>query len=262
MRRAQVLSVFTREGAGGNPLGVVTDPDGLDGASMQSIAADLGFSETVFLDRGAEGAPRARIFTPAAEIPFAGHPLVGAGWWLGVMEGASVRRLVCGIGEVPFRVQGRRSFIEVPLSREVSASTAASDVAGLPQARRAWEVRLPLRYRLYEAEGPEAVAGATPDFTVLASAPWEGTLVFARSGGVAKARFFAPALGVSEDPATGSAAVALAAALSFSGERDGSLTVDQGDEIGAPSRLEVVWGGGIVAVGGTVRYDGDRMLAV
>ncbi|MBN2113904.1 MAG: PhzF family phenazine biosynthesis protein [Acidimicrobiia bacterium] len=262
MRRCQVLSVFTREGAGGNPLGVVTDPTGLDAAAMQAIAADLGFSETVFLDRQAEGAPRARIFTPAAEIPFAGHPLVGAGWWLGVGEGAGVRRLVCGIGEIPFRVEERRVFIEVSLTREVSAVAAASGVGGLPDGRRAWEVRLPLRYRLYEVERPDAVAGAAPDLGALAGAPWEGTLLFCRRRAAVRARFFAPALGVPEDPATGSAAVALAAALSFSGERDGAVTVDQGDEVGAPSRLEVVWGGGMVAVGGTVRHDGVKVLAI
>ena len=85
MRHCQVLSVFTRDGAGGNPLGVITDVTGLDGAAMQAIATELGFSETVFLDSTRPGVPQARIFTPAAEIPFAGHPLVGAGWVLGAM---------------------------------------------------------------------------------------------------------------------------------------------------------------------------------
>ena len=69
-------------------------------------------------------------------------------------------------------------------------------------------------------------------------------------------------MGVPEDPATGSAAVALAGALAFSGETEGSLIIDQGDEVGAPSRLEVVWSGGIVAVGGTVRRDEVRVLEV
>ena len=261
MRHCQVLSVFTRDGAGGNPLGVITDVTGLDGAAMQAIATGLGFSETVFLDSTRPGAPRARIFTPAAEIPFAGHPLVGAGWVLGAMGPGTVRRVACGIGEIPFRFEGDRVFIEVPLPREVESVAAAPGPVGLPEAQRAWQVSLPLRYLLLEAGAPEVVAGAHPDFALLAEAPWEGTLLFARSAGAVKARFFAPAVGVPEDPATGSAAVALAAALAYAGEAEGALVVDQGDEVGAPSRLEVVWGGGIVAVGGTVRSDEVRMLA-
>ncbi|MCU0281317.1 MAG: PhzF family phenazine biosynthesis protein [Acidimicrobiia bacterium] len=260
MRHCYILSVFTRDGAGGNPLGVVTDVTGLDAAAMQAIAADLAFSETVFLDWTAPGMPRARIFTTVVEIPFAGHPLVGAGWVLGQMGPGTTRRVVCGIGEVPFRVEGNRAFIEVPLPREVEPVPVAP-VAGLPPARRAWLVRLPLRYLLLEADSAGAVAGAHPDLGALAAAPWEGTLLFSRSGPAVKSRFFCPALGVpDEDPATGSAAVALAAALAYDGESAGTMTVDQGDEVGAPSRIEVVWGGGIVAVGGGVRRDEVRVL--
>ncbi|MFH1329872.1 MAG: PhzF family phenazine biosynthesis protein [Actinomycetota bacterium] len=261
MRHCDVLSVFTRDGTGGNALGVVTDVAGLDGAAMQAIAAELGFSETVFLDWTVPGVPQARIFTPAAEMPFAGHPLVGAGWVLGAMGPGTTRRVACGIGEIPFRFEGDRVFIEVPVPRDVESVVAAPVPAGLPEAQRAWLVRLPLRYLLLEVGAPEVVAGAHPDFGALADAPWEGTLLFARSGEAVKARFFAPAVGVPEDPATGSAAVALAAALSHAGEAAGALVVEQGDEVGAPSRLEVVWGGGIVAVGGTVRRDEVRVLA-
>ena len=260
MRHCYVLSVFTRDGSGGNPLGVVTDVTGLDAGSMQAIAADLAFSETVFLDWTVPGVPRARIFTTVVEIPFAGHPLVGAGWVLGKMGPGTMRRVACGIGEVPFRMDGDRVFIEVPLPREVEPAPVAP-VAGLPPAERAWLVRVPLRYLLLEAGSPEAVAGAHPDLAALAAAPWEGTLLFARSGPAVKARFFCPALGVpDEDPATGSAAVALAAALACDGESAGTMTVDQGDEVGAPSRIEVVWGGGMVAVGGGVRRDEVRVL--
>ena len=259
MRHCYVLSVFAREGAGGNPLGVVTDVTGLDGTAMQAIAADLGFSETVFLDWTSPGVPRARIFTPAAEIPFAGHPLVGAGWLLGAMGPGSIRRVACGIGEIPFRVEGDRVFIEVPLPRQVEPAPPAP-VAGLPPAQRAWLVRLPLRYLLREMGSPEAVRLAAPDLAVLAGLPWAGTLLFHRCGAAAVARFFAPTLGVPEDPATGSAAVALAAALAQAGEAASRLSIDQGDEVEAPSRIEVAWGGGVVAVGGTVRRLEVRVL--
>jgi trans-2,3-dihydro-3-hydroxyanthranilate isomerase len=259
MRDCRVLRVFTRGEAGGNHLGVVTDVGGLDGRAMQEIAAELGFSETVFLDSAGE-VPAARIFTPAAEIPFAGHPLVGAAWVLASL-GAG-RRLACGVGEIPFRSEGDRTWIEVAISRdleEVPPAVAAG--TGLPVATRAWMVRLPLRYLVLEAATRELVGSARPDFDRLAVEPWEGTLLFARAAGGVKARFFAPALGVPfEDPATGSAAVAMASALSSAGEEEGSLVIDQGDEVGAPSRIFLVWSGGMASVGGAVRREEDRLL--
>jgi trans-2,3-dihydro-3-hydroxyanthranilate isomerase len=256
----QVLRVFTRGEVGGNHLGVVTDVAGLAGAAMQEIAAGLGFSETVFLDC-TRPVPLARIFTPTAEIPFAGHPLVGAAWVLGAM--GPWRRVACGIGEVPFSTEGDGARIEVAASREVeevSSSSAAG--AGLGGAVRAWMVRLPLRYLLLELPSAAAVGAASPDFERLAAESWEGTLLFARSAGMVKARFFAPALGVAEDPATGSAAVALASALAFAGEKEASLVIDQGEEVGAPSRISLWWSGGMVTVGGTVRRDEVRALGL
>lgn len=260
MRECRVLRVFTRGEAGGNHLGVVTDVDGLDGRAMQAIAAGLGFSETVFLDvSGASAA--ARIFTPAVEIPFAGHPLVGAAWVLGTL--GSGRRLTCGIGEIPFRVEGDRVWIEAAISRdleEVPPAVAAG--TGLPVATRAWMVRLPLRYLVLEAATRELVGAARPDFDRLAVEPWEGTLLFARAAGGVKARFFAPALGVPfEDPATGSAAVALASALAFAGEGEGRLVIEQGDEVGSPSTISLAWAGGRVSVGGTVQVEEVRRLS-
>jgi trans-2,3-dihydro-3-hydroxyanthranilate isomerase len=259
VRDCHLLRVFTRGDDGGNHLGVVTDLSGLDGGTMQEIAALLGFSETVFLDGVGPAAPRVRIFTPTVEIPFAGHPLVGAGWLLGTLGEA--RRLVCDIGEVPFRVAGDSAWIEVALAPQVEEVAPDAAVAsGLPEAVWARMVGLPLRYLLLEVSATQVVAEAHPDMAHLAQQHWEGTLLFARSGGQVKARFFAPAAGVPEDPATGSAAVALASALSDSGEREGSVVVDQGDEVGAGSRLLVTWGGNQVAVGGQVRRDGVRSL--
>lgn len=259
MRDCRVLRVFTRGEAGGNHLGVVTDPSGLDGAVMQEIAAWLGYSETVFLDT-ARPVPAARIFTPAAEIPFAGHPLVGAAWVLGTTGPA--RRVACGIGEVPFRVEDDRAWIDVAASREVEAAPVEAGVpAGLPVASRAWVVRLPLRYLLLEVPSAPVVAAARPGFDRLAGQPWEGTLLFARAGPRVRARFFAPAVGVPEDPATGSAAVALASAFAVAGEREGSVLIEQGDEVGAPSSISLLWGGGMVSVGGTVRAGEVRRLA-
>ncbi len=259
MRDCRVLRVFTRGEEGGNHLGVVTDVGGLDGRAMQEIATGLGFSETVFLDRAGE-VPAARIFTPAAEIPFAGHPLVGAAWVLAALGPG--RRLACRIGEIPFRVEGDQCWIEAAASSEVEGVPPGAGVeAGLPAAEGAWMVRLPLGYLVREVRAAGAVEEARPDFRRLAREPWEGTLLFRREATWVRARFFAPALGVDEDPATGSAAVALASALAFAGEREGRLVIDQGDEVNAPSRIRLNWSGGRVWVGGTVRADEVRMLS-
>ena len=75
------------------------------------------------------------------------------------------------------------------------------------------------------------------------------------------ARFFAPGTGVDEDPATGSAAVALATALAAAGETDGSLSIDQGESIGFPSRIELTWEGTVASIGGTVVADEQRLLS-
>ena len=92
MTEVRVLRVFTDgEGRFGNPLGVVLDPSGLDDAGRQAIASKLNFSETVFV----ENIERAelRIFTPARELPLAGHPLVGTSWLLSQVTGGEVRVL-------------------------------------------------------------------------------------------------------------------------------------------------------------------------
>ena len=80
MRPVQVLSVFTRDGEGGNKLGFVADGTDLETQQMQAIATDLGFAETVFLDWVDRPHPYVRIFTPGQEMMFAGHPLVGTAW--------------------------------------------------------------------------------------------------------------------------------------------------------------------------------------
>ncbi|MCJ7725699.1 MAG: PhzF family phenazine biosynthesis protein, partial [Acidimicrobiia bacterium] len=88
----------------------------------------------------------------------------------------------------------------------------------------------------------------------------EAAYLFFRTGDRVKARFFAAGLGVPEDPATGSAAAALAAVLAFEGESEGRLSIDQGDEIGHPSTIELAWTPDAASLGGTVRSDGERRL--
>lgn len=264
MRHCYVLRVFTRGAEGGNHLGVVTDLTGLPDRAMQGIATDLGFSETVFIDWRVEGPPTVRIFTPAAELPFAGHPLVGAAWVLGVIGPGTVDTMRCGVGAIPFRTEGDRVWIDAPLVADVEAALPdpASD-AGLPVTGRAWWTRMPIPYLMVEAPSVEAVAGAQPDFGVLGSGPAaEALCLFARSDDRVRSRFFAPGLGVDEDPATGSAAAALAAVLAHEGEPEGRLTVHQGAEIGWPSEILLRWAGEVAALGGTVVRDEVRSLEI
>jgi trans-2,3-dihydro-3-hydroxyanthranilate isomerase len=283
MRHCYVLRVFTRGDTGGNHLGVVTDTTGLSSGAMQEIAAELGFSETVFVDWPEGSPPRVRIFTPGAEIPFAGHPLVGAAWVLGALGpmpsspsespespeedeagDSAPLGIECGIGTIPFRVSGDRAEIDAPLVTAVREAPEGEDVASagaLPSPVGAWWVSMPICYLVLEVASGADIAAAVPDVAALAAGPSaEATYVFARDGGFVKARFFAPALGVGEDPATGSAATALAAVLARRGEASGFLTVLQGDEIGHPSTIDVTWSGGVVTLAGSVRRDEVRIL--
>jgi len=205
-------------------------------------------------------------YTPggAAEMPFAGHPLVGAAWMTGVHLGKTTGHLGCAVGEIPFRVEGEQVWVDTPMVTDVDVPADGRDVAAaarLPCTDRTWWARMPIPYLMVEAPSVEAVAAASPEFGALLDGPAsEASYLFARDGDRVKARFFAPGLGVPEDPATGSAAAALAAVLSFEGEREGRLSIDQGDEIGHPSTIELAWNPSAASLGGTVRHVEERCL--
>lgn len=262
MRHCYVLRVFTKGAEGGNHLGVITDMTGLPDEAMQDIAADLGFSETVFVDWRTQGIPTVRIFTPATELPFAGHPLVGTAWVLGVAGPGTVSAVRCGVGEIPFRIEEGVVWIDAPLVTDVEPTDPTpAEAAGLPATGRAWWARMPIPYLMVEAASPEDVAESTPDIETLRSGPAGRALcLYARSGDRVRSRFFAPGLGVDEDPATGSAAAALAAVFAFEGEPSGSVTIEQGAEIGFPSEIRLTWGNRLASLGGTVARDEVRTL--
>jgi trans-2,3-dihydro-3-hydroxyanthranilate isomerase len=261
MRPCNVLRVFTRGEAGGNALGVVADVVGLDGDGMQAIAAHLGFSETVFIDWSSGRVPDVRIFTPGAELPFAGHPLVGTAWYLATMAPQSPGRIRCPMAEVSYIMEDGVAWVTVPIDatvREAPEGAAVARAAGLPAPTAAWHVTVGNEYLVLVVDGEDAVAAAKPDFAALAER--FGTYLIARDGDRVRARFFAPSVGVPEDPATGSAAVATAAALTFTGETTGELRIRQGQEIGHPSEIRLRWDGPVVAIGGTVVHDELRVL--
>jgi predicted PhzF superfamily epimerase YddE/YHI9 len=184
MATLHVLKVFVGEnGAGGNPLGVFLEGREVPEEERQRVAADLGFSETVFVADSRRG--ELRIFTPATELPFAGHPLVGTAWLL-AQEGSEAPVLCPPAGEVPVRTEGDLTFI-----------------AGRPEWAPPFEhLELGSPAEVEALEGP-------PDGQDLAGVwAWQD-----REAGVVCARVFAPRVGVEEDEATGAHAVLLAARL-------------------------------------------------
>lgn len=255
-RHCYVLRVFTRDGSGGNPLGVVTDILGLDDAKMQQIATDLAFSETIFLSWFEGTMPKARIFTPTAEIPFAGHPLVGAAWILLNLGPVDPGAIECSTGPVTIRQIDDTTWIDCAGDQPVTA--IPSDLGpGLVPVDSA-EVLMPAPYRLVQLRTAAEVAGLTP--TIVAGLGDAYMWAWADEGNLVRARFFAPGFGIVEDPATGSAAVALAARLRDLGQRQGSLKIDQGEEIGHPSCINLEWNASRTSIGGTVARDEVRFL--
>jgi predicted PhzF superfamily epimerase YddE/YHI9 len=246
----RVVRVFTRDGRGGNHLGI---HEGLLApAIMQDVARELAYSETIFVDRSDDdGVVPVRIFTPAAELPFAGHPLVGAAWYLAA-PGASAR-VRCGIGVVVgHRADDDSASIEVTYLPTVERTVVTGTVDS-------WIADMPLPYEVHRLASPDAVAmyrlDDEPDHRLV----W----AFGEDGAPDKvrARFFATGLGVAEDPATGSAAVALAAVLRHEGTDSGALTIHQGAEIGRPSRIDLTWTSTDTVIGGAVADDGTRSVS-
>jgi trans-2,3-dihydro-3-hydroxyanthranilate isomerase len=253
-RHCYVLRVFTRGGAGGNHLGLVTDILGLDDHKMQRIASGLGFSETIFLSWFEGDMPAARIFTPVREIPFAGHPLVGAAWVFLNLAPVDPGGIDYPAGRVLISREGETAWITTTSDLPVQVVGAAIPF----DHEEAIEVQVPSPYLLVKVSSPEQVAAVSPsrlvglgDVYVWSADPHRGTV---------KARFFAPDFGIEEDPATGSAAVALAARMRWAGAPGGRLAIHQGDEVGFPSLIHLRWDRSSTSIGGAVIRDETRFL--
>jgi trans-2,3-dihydro-3-hydroxyanthranilate isomerase len=251
MRRFRYVlaDVFTDTPLQGNQLAVFTDGRDLTGEEMQAVAREMNLSETVFvLPAAAEDADvRIRIFTPSVELPFAGHPTLGAAFVLGGPLSKIVIRLETASGVVPVALErdGPR-IVFGRMEQPIPPWETVADPEPVFAALGVGGSGLPVeRYELgpghlfVELESPEAVAALRPDLGALALATTDGTNCFARDGAVWKTRMFAPSDGVAEDPATGSAAGPLAVHLARHGripfgER---IEIKQGAEIGRPSTL-------------------------
>lgn len=247
--RYVVADVFTDRPLAGNQLAVFTDARGLGDDEMQSLAREMNFSESVFvLPAEGEGHARMRIFTPTAELPFAGHPTLGCAFVLaGPMQLPEIR-LETGAGVVVVALERDRDRIVFGrMQQPLPTWKAYDDEAGLLAALRVERSELPVELydngmrNVYVTLGSEeAVAALKPDLSALGEAPAVlGVNCFAGSGARWKTRMFAPSGGVAEDPATGSAAGPLAVHLARHG-RIGfgeEIEISQGAEIGRPSTL-------------------------
>jgi predicted PhzF superfamily epimerase YddE/YHI9 len=221
-----VLRVFTDdEGKFGNPLGVV-EAAAVAPTDRQRVATQLGYSETIFIDVPVSGstAAQARIFTPATELPFAGHPTVGASWWLRD-RGTPINTLRVPAGIVAVRYE--------------------NDLTGV-NARAEWAPE----FAIHDLDSAEAVLAADPaDFDDGANHYLWAWLD--ESEGRVRARVFAADLGAPEDEATGSAAVRITDYLS----RD--LVIVQGKG----SIIHTTWSAeGWVRVAGRVVNDGPTQI--
>jgi len=274
------MDVFAERPGDGNPLGAVIDGDRVDPGRMQAFAAWTNLSETIFLlPPTAPGADyRVRIFTPRSELPFAGHPSVGAAW--AVLDAGLVpaerTSLVqeCAAGLLPVRVERvgeeRRTHVRAPRAQRVGgaelsparveAAIVGMRVGGLEPALwdngpQWWVVALA------DAEAVRSLAPDLPAIAALCTATGAVGLAVhapeARDGHQLVVRAFCPADGIPEDPVTGSAQAAIAAQLATAGQlpgRDGRYVGSQGRELGRDGRVCVeVDADGEVWVGGTTR---------
>lgn len=247
--RYVLVDVFAERKLAGNPLAVFTDARGLDDGTMQALARETNLSETVFVLPPTQGGnARIRIFTPAREVPFAGHPVLGTAFVLAAPLQLASLRLETGSG-----------LVELTLERDGYTLAFATMVQPLPtiapfpnperllRALGVSDTRVPvaiydngIRHAFVVVDSPAQVAAVRPDLSALAAIrEANGFNVSAGRGPEWKTRMFDPYLGVSEDPATGSAAGPLAlhlarAGLIAFGDR---IRIEQGAEVNRPSVL-------------------------
>ncbi len=275
----RTLDVFTDRPFAGNQLAVFPDAESIPESCLQQLAREIAFSETVYLFPPRQGGnARIRIFTPMSELPFAGHPILGAAVLVADRLAISSVRLESGSGEISIDVQAgpgyaaRGTMVQpVPSIAPFAPVDALLNALGVSQSLSPVTLYYNGIAHVYVmVEDGETVAGLQPDYSALTEIARDQSLgalgfnVFAGSGNTWKTRMFAPAEGIIEDAATGSAAGPLALHLARHGliPWDTEITISQGTEVGRPStlfaraalvenrvgRIEV--GGNAIAIGG------------
>ncbi len=246
--RYVVADVFTDRPLEGNQLAVFTDARAIDEETMQALALEIGFSETTFVlppEQG--GTVRIRIFTPKSELPFAGHPCLGTAWVLAMSLQRGVIELETKSGVVPVELEreGSGKIVFGRMSQPLPSVEPYPEPEALLHALHVEKSQLPverydngLRHAFVLLDSQDDVAALRPDFAALTDLEVMVSC-FAGSGAAWKTRVFAPADGVPEDPATGSAAGPLVVHLCRHGlvEWGEWIEISQGVEIGRPSTL-------------------------
>ena len=245
--RYVVADVFTDRPLAGNQLAVFTDGRNVDDETMLALARELNFSETVFVLPPSEGGhARIRIFTPALELPFAGHPVLGSAFVLAAPLQLGEIRLETGAGIVPVvleREGARISFgwMSQPVPRWEPFAKADELLAllGVASSLPVELYHLGPTHVYVALSSEDEVAALQPDFGALARLSDAGVNCFAGDGPRWKTRMFAPVHGVPEEAATGSAAGPLAVHLARHGRTafGDEIVISQGVEIGRPSTL-------------------------
>jgi trans-2,3-dihydro-3-hydroxyanthranilate isomerase len=236
-----IADVFTDAPLTGNQLAVFTDATDIDESLLKPLAREIGFSETVYVLPG----DRIRIFTPGIELPFAGHPVLGSAYVLASQRRDDAVTLATGRGPIHVRFDERgRGTMTQPLP---SVSAWPGDTEDLFAALRIEGSRLPVdeyvngpSHIYVTLDAPDDVAALRPDIARLQqTVPGSGVSCIAGDGTKWKTRMFAPGVGVSEDPATGSAAGPLAVHVCRHGQVPWGteITIEQGVELQRPSTL-------------------------
>jgi trans-2,3-dihydro-3-hydroxyanthranilate isomerase len=269
-RRFYTLDVFADRPLAGNPLAVVLDSAGLDPARMQAIAREFNLSETTFVlePRDQVNTAALCIFTPARELPFAGHPTIGSAVTVAVvrapeMLGRGDLQIVLEEKVGPVRCNVRRkgdiyfasfglpalpfTILGVPEEADVASALGLHPSAIGFDRHRVSRYSCGTPYTFVPVDGLDAIARAAPDSTRFGRVFGEmGAFVYTRetlsAENAVHARMFAPRFGIAEDPATGSAAAAFAGvAQEFETPEDGvhTLTIEQGFEMGRPSLIHL-----------------------
>ena len=247
--RYVVADVFTDTALTGNQLAVFTDGREVDDDTMQRLAKEMNISESVFVLPPSEGGhARIRIFTPATELPFAGHPVLGSAFVLAAPLQLGEIRLETGSGVVPVTLEREGPRITfgwmqqpIPTWEPFAETDAVEDVLGIRSQLPVELYHLGPGFAYLALESEDAVAALEPNFAALGKITDYGVSCFAGSGTRWKTRMFAPTSGVAEDPATGSAAGPLGIHLARHGRIafGEEIEISQGAEIGRPSKLHV-----------------------
>jgi PhzF family phenazine biosynthesis protein len=277
------VDVFTRVPFLGNPVAVVLEAQGVSDVEMQRIAAWTNLSETTFVlpPNSAAADYRLRIFTPRAELPFAGHPTIGSAH--AVLEAGIVRpksgmlRQECGAGILSLQLEGETLWLESPPA--TNTPLTGSDLKALDESLGSGIQGTPCvinvgpRWLVAEMADAEAVAALEPDMQLLSGLSNRlsvgGVTVYGASGDGQSAihvRSFAPAHGIAEDPVCGSGNISVAAFLMKNGKTAGAAaryTARQGMQLGRDGRVSIrveggkifLGGSAVTCVDGTIRLD-------